>query len=83
MPESTSGITIRFYPASGDALAVELTCDDGSTYQGTFAPPYDAATWAAILRALEPGFDLAQADDAIRSTLRPLGDLARLQETVG
>ena len=61
MPESTPGITIRLYSASGDtvagdaAVAVELTCDDGSAYRGAFTPPYPPETWPAILRALEPG----------------------------
>ena len=89
MPESTPGITIRLYSASGDtvagdaAVAVELTCDDGSAYRGAFTPPYPPETWPAILRALEPGFDIAGAGDATRAALRPLGDLTHLPETVG
>jgi tetratricopeptide (TPR) repeat protein len=75
-------ITVRLYPA-GATYAVELTRADESTYQGSFAPLYTPETWAAIQRALEPDFDIAQADDATRKALLPLGNLAHLREIVG
>ncbi|MBN2394819.1 MAG: tetratricopeptide repeat protein [Anaerolineae bacterium] len=75
-------ITVRLYPA-GATYAIELTRADESTYQGSFAPLYTPETWAAIQRALEPDFDIAQADDATRKALLPLGNLAHLREIVG
>ena len=83
MNTTTSGITIKFHPAQDYTYQVALTGSQGQDYGGQFTLPYDPPTWTAILRALEPGFDIARADDNIRATLQPLGDLSRLPQTVG
>jgi len=74
---------IAFAREGGQTYLVDLTGPRGQDYAGEFTLPYTPATWPTILRALEPGFDLAQADDETQATLSPLGDLAGLPQTAG
>ena len=81
--DAPAGITLRFYPLDDQAYRLRLSGLEVGEARGNFAPPYDAATWQAIARALEPGFDPEQAGPETRAALQPLGDLERLHRTVG
>jgi hypothetical protein len=81
MPERR--ITLTFRHQQTQTYRVDLRTAEGRDYTGTFALPYDAPTWAAVMQALEPGFDPAQAPDEVRAALAPLGDLDALRVTVG
>jgi len=76
-------ITLTFRHQQDQTYRVDLRTADGCDYEGTFTLPYDAPTWAAVMQALEPGFDPAQAPTEIRETLVPLGELDVLRVTVG
>ena len=81
MPERR--ITLTFRHQQAQTYRVDLRTAEGRDYTGTFTLSYDAPTWAAIMQALEPGFDPAQAPDEVREALAPLGDLNALRVTVG
>ena len=76
-------ITLTFRHQQAETYRVDLQTAEGRDYAGTFTLPYDAPTWAAIMQALEPEFDPAQAPDEVREALAPLGDLDALRVTVG
>ena len=76
-------ITLTFRHQQAQTYRVDLRTAEGRDYTGTFTLSYDAPTWAAIMQALEPGFDPAQAPDEVREALAPLGDLNALRVTVG
>ena len=75
-------LSIHFSP-SEDGYNVRLAGPQVGEFRGEFAPPYNLATWEAILYALEPGFNLAETENAKQAALRPLGDIGRLHQTVG
>ncbi|MFQ5343221.1 MAG: CHAT domain-containing protein, partial [Anaerolineae bacterium] len=83
MTQPDPKITIRFSTTAGHPYRVDLAGPSVGDFDGDFTPPYDPATWRAIMCALEPGFTLDDADAATRTALQPLGDLKRLPETVG
>jgi hypothetical protein len=64
--DAPAGITLRFYPLDDQAYRLRLSGVAVGEARGDLAPPYDPATWQAIARALEPGFDLEQADAGAR-----------------
>jgi hypothetical protein len=81
MPERR--ITLTFRHQQTQTYRVDLRTADGRDHAGTFTLPYDAPTWAAVMQALEPGFDPAQAPDEVCAALAPLGDPDALRVTVG
>ena len=81
MTPAVSTLTIRFSTAGSATYRVDLEGPDVGERRGPFAPPYTAATWQAIMQALEPGFVLSQADKTIQAALKPLGDIAVLPRT--
>ena len=83
MTSPVPGITLKFKPLQDQTYHVDLEGPRGEDYSGAFTLPYTPATWVAILRALEPSFDLAQAGDATKAALQPLQPLNRLPETAG
>ncbi len=83
MKHSEHTLIIRFSTVDDRAYRVDLEGPEVGDRHGEFSPPYDPATWVAILRALEPAFSLEEADEATQAALKPLGDLAGLQHTVG
>ena len=62
-------ITLTFRHQQAQTYRVDLRTADGRDYAGIFSLPYDAPTWAAVMQALEPGFDSAQANTEIREML--------------
>jgi hypothetical protein len=80
---SNTSLILRFTPADGGTFHVSLECAGKGECTAVFTAPYTPATWAAILRALEPDFDLAQADAATRAALKPFEPLGRLPHTAG
>ena len=83
MTPAVSTLTIRFSTADRATYRVDLEGPDVGERHGPFAPPYTAATWQAIMLALEPGFVLSQADKTIQAALKPLGDIAVLPRKAG
>jgi hypothetical protein len=73
------GLTIRFSARDDQPYLLHLEGPDVGERRGTFTPPYTPTTWAAIMRALEPGFALDTADDATRANLTSLGAADSLQ----
>ncbi len=80
-PEPT--LTLGFSTRDGQTYRLDLRGSAVGEARGQFTPPYDPATWQAVMLALEPGFVVEEADQATRAALQPLGDLAWLPETVG
>jgi tetratricopeptide (TPR) repeat protein len=81
-------LTLRFTVRDDNSYALDLASPDVGEAYGEFVPPFNAATARAVTHALEPGFDVARADDAIRDALTSMGVLCdnrlrRLRETVG
>jgi hypothetical protein len=76
-------LTLRFSTVDDQTYRLDLEGPEVGERHAAFVPPYDPATWRAITRALEPGFDLDRADDATRAALEPLGAMARLGQTAG
>ena len=62
MTPAVSTLTIRFSTAGSATYRVDLEGPDVGERRGPFAPPYTAATWQAIMLALEPGFMQAEAE---------------------
>ena len=81
MKHNEHTLTIRFSTVDDQAYRVDLEGPKVGDRHGEFSPPYDPATWVAILRALDPAFTVEEVDDATRAALKPLGDLARLDES--
>jgi hypothetical protein len=76
-------LTIRFGAVDGQTYHLELEGPDVGQRRGSFAPPYDPATWQTISCALEPTFAIEEADEATKAALQSLGEPGRLLETVG
>ncbi|HEY67900.1 MAG TPA: CHAT domain-containing protein, partial [Thermoflexia bacterium] len=81
-------LTLCFTVRDDNSYGLGVASPDVGEACGEFVPPFDAATTRAITRALEPGFDPAQADDATRDALTTVGvlhanRLRHLHETVG
>jgi hypothetical protein len=83
MPPSTNYLTITLYPEEGDTYRVRVSGPAVGEAAGTFTLPYNPDTWRAVLHALEPGFELANAAPETQAALKPLGGLAGLPETAG
>ncbi len=71
-------LTIRFTQTSQadatPAYQVELDSQRIGQARGAFGVPYTWPHWSAIQPALEPGFQLDQADPATRALLQTLGE---------
>lgn len=76
-------VTIRFSTVDVQSYRLDLEGPQVGERHSDFTAPYDSATWGAVTHALEPGFRLDDADEATQAALQPLGDVARLQQTVG
>jgi tetratricopeptide (TPR) repeat protein len=74
---------LKFRALKDQTYSVALEGSEGEDHSGEFTLPYDPPTWTAILQALEPGFDLSQADEETQKALEPLEPLDCLPETVG
>ena len=83
MTPTNQPLTIRFSTLDDHTTRLQLARPDLGEARGRFVLPYDVATWRAIMRALEPQFELEKADEATRAALQPLGDLKRLPQTAG
>jgi tetratricopeptide (TPR) repeat protein len=83
MNHSEHLLTIRFRTLDGQTYHLDLEGSEGGEARGSFVLPYDVATWRAIALALEPFFELAEADAATQAVLQPLGHLDQLPRTVG
>lgn len=62
-------LTIRFTPLDEQSYRLRLDHAAVGECQGSFHPPCDPATWAAVMQALEPGFVLPEADEATQAAL--------------
>jgi hypothetical protein len=76
-------LTLSFSTTGGPSYLLRLKSALAGERSAELVPPYDDATWRAILPALEPGFDLERAGDDVQEALAAVGDLDRLHETVG
>lgn len=83
MAPSKHTITLKFRALKDHAYSVDLKRLQGEDYGSEFTLPYDPSTWAAIMQALEPGFDTSQTDEETQKALKPLKPLNRLPEIVG
>ena len=85
-PTAPHPVRFSFYadePADGPTCRLSLEGRGIGERHASFTPPYDLPTLQALLQALEPGFDPAEADPSLVERLAPLGDPARLPQTVG
>jgi len=64
MAYSEDTLTLRFSATDDGTYRLDLGGPDVGERGGEFAPPYGAATWRAVMVALEPNFALEEADAA-------------------
>lgn len=76
-------LAFRFHTADGERYQLMLRGAAAGELPGSFTSPYDPLTWQAVMLALEPNFQWAEAAPEMQAVLQPLGDLARLPEAVG
>ena len=58
MAYSEDTLTLRFSATDEGTYRLDLEGPDAGERGSGFAPPYDAATWRAVMLALEPNFAL-------------------------